>query len=62
MLKHIGKALPLIATAILLVIGTPSVSSAAFFAVPEIDPTSGISAVALLAGAVLVIRGRRGSR
>jgi hypothetical protein len=30
-------------------------------AVPEIDPASGASAIALLAGAILVIRGRRKS-
>lgn len=41
----------------LLVIGA---SGAAFaLAVPEIDPGSGASALALLAGAVLVVRGRR---
>jgi hypothetical protein len=28
-------------------------------AVPEIDPSSGISAIVLLSGALLVIRGRR---
>ena len=28
-------------------------------AVPEIDPASGSSAIALLAGAILMIRGRR---
>jgi uncharacterized membrane protein HdeD (DUF308 family) len=40
----------------LLVIG---VSSFAMGAVPEIDPASAGSALALLSGAVLVIRGRR---
>ncbi len=34
---------------------------AAMAAVPEIDPASSGSAIALLAGAVLVIRGRRRS-
>ena len=28
-------------------------------AVPEIDPSTGVAAISLLAGAVLVIRGRR---
>jgi len=32
---------------------------AALAAVPEIDPASGASALALLAGAVVVMRGRR---
>jgi hypothetical protein len=35
------------------------VSSVAFAAVPEIDPASGGSALALLTGALLMIRGRR---
>jgi len=33
--------------------------SAAFAATPEIDPASGASALALLSGALLMIRGRR---
>jgi hypothetical protein len=41
----------------LLILGTSTVLMAT--AVPEIDPTSAVSAVALLAGATLVIRGRR---
>jgi|HubBroStandDraft_6_1064221.scaffolds.fasta_scaffold9172129_1 hypothetical protein len=40
----------------LLILGT---STALMASVPEIDPTSATSAVALLAGAALVIRGRR---
>lgn len=36
------------------------VSSACFGApVPEIDPASGLNAIALLAGALMIIRGRR---
>jgi hypothetical protein len=31
----------------------------AFNPIPEIDPASGINAIALLAGAVLMIRGRK---
>jgi len=45
-----------IAGMMLLSIGAASICSAA---VPEIDPASGANALALLAGALLVIRGRR---
>jgi hypothetical protein len=41
----------------LLVIGAAAVASAV--SVPEIDAGSGASAIALLAGAVLVVRGRK---
>jgi hypothetical protein len=41
----------------LLILGTSTALMAT--SVPEIDPTSATSAVALLAGAALVIRGRR---
>ena len=40
----------------LLIIGVQAVASAS---VPEIDPASAGSAIALLAGAALIIRGRR---
>ena len=40
----------------LMILGT---STALMAAVPEIDPTTATSAVVLLAGAALVIRGRR---
>jgi hypothetical protein len=44
----------------LLVLGTSTVSMASVLApVPEIDPTNGIAALALVAVAVLIIRGRR---
>ena len=46
---------------ILLLVGT-SAAALAFappFAPPEISPASGASAIALLAGALLVVRGRR---
>ena len=36
------------------------VSGACLAATPEIDPASGANALALLTGALLVIRGRRG--
>jgi hypothetical protein len=42
---------------VLLGIGVSSVCFAA--ATPEIDPASGVNALALLTGALLVIRGRR---
>lgn len=34
-------------------------SAVCFAGVPEIDPASGTSAIAVLAGALLMIRGRR---
>ena len=43
----------------LLVLGTSTVLMAIPTSVPEIDPTTATAAVALLAGAALVIRGRR---
>jgi hypothetical protein len=43
----------------LLVLGSAIVSMAQGVPVPEIDPTTGVSALALLAGAALVIRGYR---
>jgi hypothetical protein len=53
-----GKAaLPVVAVVALLVVGAPS--SLWANVTPEIDPSSGMSALALLAGAVAVIRGWR---
>jgi uncharacterized membrane protein YozB (DUF420 family) len=43
----------------LLVLGTSTVSMAGIHVVPEIDSTTGAAAVALIAGAALIIRGRR---
>jgi hypothetical protein len=43
----------------LLVLGTSTVSMAGINPVPEIDSTAGAAAVALVAGAALIIRGRR---
>lgn len=45
---------------ILLGIGMQCMSMAAF-AVPEIDPASGASAIALIAGVAMMVRGRRKS-
>jgi hypothetical protein len=43
----------------LLVLGMTSVSMASVgFAVPEIDATTGLAAIALVGGAVMIIRGR----
>lgn len=53
-MRNIGKVLPVLAVVALLVVGAPS---SLWAAVPEIDPSSGLSALALLAGAVVVIRG-----
>jgi hypothetical protein len=55
-----GKAvLPVLAVVMLLVTGNPS-SLWAGVSAPEIDPSStGIAALGLIAGAVLLIRGRR---
>ena len=44
----------------LLVIGTPGVLMAGTVGqAPEMDPSAGLAALTLVAGAVLVIRGRR---
>ena len=58
-IRKLGKmALPVLAVVMFLVIGTPESLWAG--TVPEIDPSStGIAAMALIAGAVLLIRGRR---
>jgi len=60
MRKVAKTTLPVLAVVALLVIGNPS-SLWAWVpaAVPEIDPLSGMSALALLAGAVVVIRSWR---
>jgi hypothetical protein len=47
-----------ITTAVLLVLGIATVARAGS-AVPEINPTDGMSALALIGGAVLLIRGMR---
>ena len=52
MAKYVGFAL--------LLIGTAGVAGAVPSA-PEIDPSSGMSALALLSGALLVLRARRTS-
>jgi hypothetical protein len=59
-MRKFGKAvLPVLAVVILLVIGNPSLLWAGV-SVPEIDPSStGMAALGLIAGSVLLIRGRR---
>ena len=50
-MKIIGMALLLVSVA--------SLAFAGAAAVPEISPASGVAALALVSGAILVIRGRR---
>ena len=57
--KFAKVVLPVIAVAALFVVGTAGSLWASPPSVPEIDPSSGMSAMALLAGAVAVIRGFR---
>lgn len=59
MRKLAKTTLPVIAAVTVLVLGTATVSMAGGPTVPEIDPTTGLAAVALIAGAALIIRGRR---
>jgi hypothetical protein len=60
MRQFVRAALPVIATVALLVLGTATLSWAGGPPpAPEIDPATGTAAVALIAGAVLVIRARR---
>lgn len=59
-MRKLAKAtLPILAAMTLFVLGTPAVLRAGPITVaPEMDRSTGIAAVALMAGAVLVIRGR----
>jgi hypothetical protein len=43
----------------LLLAGVSSVAFAGSVPVPEISPASGVAAITVLSGAILVIRGRR---
>ena len=43
----------------LLLLGFSSLAMGAVTVAPEISPATGVSALALLSGAILVIRGRR---
>jgi len=44
---------------VLLLVGLSTLAFAGSLATPEISPASGVAALALLSGAILVIRGRR---
>ena len=57
MRKFARVAFPVLAVVALLVVGNPSSLWAT--PVPEIDPSSGMSALTMLVAAVLVIRGSR---
>ena len=46
----------------MLLVGAAGSAMAGFVAVPEIDSASAVGALALLSGALLVIRGRRRAR
>ena len=60
MRKFARVIVPVVLGLTLLIIATPSVLRASWISpVPEIEPTSGMSALALLAGVVLMIRARR---
>jgi hypothetical protein len=54
-----GEIMRKIIGALLLVVGSATVLMAGTGRVPEIDATAGVTALALIAGAALVIRGRR---
>lgn len=43
----------------LLLVGLSTVAFAGGVATPEISPASGVAALALISGALLVVRGRR---
>jgi len=65
MRRFAKEAMPFIIAVALLILGTATVSMAgicdlppALPAVPEIDPAMAASAVALIGGALLIIRGR----
>jgi membrane protein implicated in regulation of membrane protease activity len=43
----------------LLFVGLSSLALAGVHVVPEVSPTSGVAALAVVSGALLVVRGRR---
>lgn len=60
MRKFAKATLPVLAAVALLVIGSPSsLWAVPLCPVPEIDASSGMAAMALIAGAVVVIQGWR---
>ena len=60
-MSKLGKAATtVIMAAALLVLGNPgSLWASSLVPVPEIDPSTGLAAMTLIAGAILVIRSRR---
>jgi hypothetical protein len=46
----------------LLLVGVSQFASAGITTAPELDPATGVSAVVLLSGALLIIRARRHKR
>lgn len=44
---------------LLLLVGSSTFAFAGFTIVPEVSPASGVAAIALVSGALLVVRGRR---
>jgi hypothetical protein len=56
--RNFTRAIPFTTAAVLLVLGIATVARAGT-AVPEINPTDGVSALALVGGAILVIRAYR---
>jgi hypothetical protein len=60
-IHKIAKAtMPTVAAVALLILATATVSHAGGPPiVPEIEPTTGLAAITIVAGAVLIIRGRR---
>lgn len=60
MRKFAKDTFSLLGAMAVLVIATPAVLRAGpVTSAPEMDPSTGVAALALIAGAVLVIRGRR---
>jgi hypothetical protein len=59
-MQKLAELTKAILAAAVLVLGTAAISRAGYQPVPtpEVDPTNGIAAMALVAGAVLMIRGR----
>ena len=57
MMKLAKAIIPASLAAAAIVLGTATVSWAGHVA-PEVDPSSGVAALALVGGAVLLIRGR----
>jgi hypothetical protein len=60
MYKLAKSTMPVIAAVALSILATATVSRAGGGpVVPELDPTTGLAAITIVAGAVLIIRGRR---